>query len=106
TLAICPMTKPTVSVAAMMLVEEGKMQVSDPVSKYLPEIGRMKVGVEESEGGKPTLRLTDPARESGVPHLWRHTSGLIYGTRGKSLVNAAYIEAKIGSREVSNEELV
>ena len=103
---IYSMTKPIVSVAAMMLVEEGKMQVSDPVSKYLPEIGRMKVGVEESEGGKPTLRLTDPAREMTVQDLLRHTSGLIYGTRGKSLVNAAYIEAKIGSREVSNEELV
>ena len=50
---IYSMTKPIVSVAAMMLVEEGRMQVSDPVSKYLPEIGRMKVGIEESEGGKP-----------------------------------------------------
>jgi CubicO group peptidase (beta-lactamase class C family) len=50
--------------------------------------------------------LTDPAREMTVQDLLRHTSGLIYGTRGKSLVNAAYIEAKIGSREFSNEELV
>ena len=103
---IYSMTKPIVSVAAMMLVEEGRMQVSDPVSKYLPEIGRMKVGVEESEGGKPALHLTDPAREMTVQDLLRHTSGLIYGTRGKSLVNAAYIEAKIGSRDFSNEELV
>ena len=103
---IYSMTKPIVSVAAMMLVEEGKMQVSDPVSKYLPEIGRMKVGAEETEGGKPTLHLTDPAREMTVQDLLRHTSGLIYGTRGKSLVNAAYIEAKIGSREFTNEELV
>ena len=103
---IYSMTKPIVSVAAMMLVEEGKMQVSDPVSKYLPEIGRMKVGVETSEGGKPALQLTDPAREMTVQDLMRHTSGLIYGTRGKSLVNAAYIEAKIGSRDFSNEELV
>ena len=103
---IYSMTKPIVSVAAMMLVEEGRMQVSDPVSKYLPEIGRMKVGIEESEGGKPALHLTDPAREMTVQDLLRHTSGLIYGTRGKSLVNAAYIEAKIGSRDFSNEELV
>lgn len=103
---IYSMTKPIVSVAAMMLVEEGKMQVSDPVSKYLPEIGRMKVGVETSEDGKTTLHLTDPGREMTVQDLLRHTSGLIYGTRGKSLVNAAYTEAKIGSREFSNEELV
>ena len=52
------------------------------------------------------LQLTDPAREMTVQDLLRHTSGLIYGTRGKSLVNAAYIEAKIGSRDVNNEELV
>jgi CubicO group peptidase (beta-lactamase class C family) len=101
---IYSMTKPIVSVAAMMLVEEGRMQINDPVAKYLPEIGQMKVGVEISEDGK--LHLTDPAREMTVQDLLRHTSGLIYGTRGKSLVNAAYIEAKIGSRDVSNEEFV
>jgi CubicO group peptidase (beta-lactamase class C family) len=103
---IYSMTKPIVSVAAMMLVEEGRMQVSDPVSKYLPEIGNMKVGVESGEDGKATMQLVDPAREMTVQDLLRHTSGLIYGTRGKSLVNAAYIDAKIGSRDVSNEEFV
>ena len=103
---IYSMTKPIVSVAAMMLVEEGKMLVSDPVSKYLPEIGRMMVGVETAEGGKAALQRTDPARAMTVQDLLRHTSGLIYGTRGKSLVNAAYIDAKIGSRDFSNEELV
>ena len=103
---IYSMTKPIVSVAAMMLVEEGRMQVSDPVSKYIPEMGRMKVGVETTEDGKTTLQLSDPAREMTIQDLMRHTSGLIYGTRGKSLVNAAYIEAKIGSRDVSNEEFV
>jgi len=103
---IYSMTKPIVSVAAMMLVEEGRMQVNDPVSKYLPEVGRMKVGNETTENGKPALQLTDPAREMTVQDLLRHTSGLIYGTRGKSLVNAAYVEARIGSRDASNEELV
>ena len=103
---IYSMTKPIVSVAAMMLVEEGRMQISDPVAKYLPEIGKMKVGVETSEDGKATLGLTDPARAMTVQDLLRHTSGLIYGTRGKSLVNAAYIEAKIGNRDFSNEEFV
>ena len=56
---IYSMTKPIVSVAAMMLVEEGRLQISDPVAKYLPEIGSMKVGVEEPLGleGKPALEL-------------------------------------------------
>jgi CubicO group peptidase (beta-lactamase class C family) len=103
---IYSMTKPIVSVAAMMLVEEGRMQISDPVSKYLPEIGNMKVGVESEKDGKATMDLVDPAREMTVQDLLRHTSGLIYGTRGKSLVNAAYIDAKIGDRNASNEEFV
>jgi CubicO group peptidase (beta-lactamase class C family) len=103
---IYSMTKPIVSVAAMMLVEEGRLQINDPVAKYLPEIGQMKVGVETSEDGKAALHLTDPAREMTVQDLLRHTSGLIYGARGKSLVNAAYVEAKIGNRDFSNEEFV
>jgi CubicO group peptidase (beta-lactamase class C family) len=103
---IYSMTKPIVSVAAMMLVEEGRMQINDPVSKYLPEIGKMKVGLESGEDGKPTMQLVDPSREMTVQDLLRHTSGLIYGTRGKSLVNAAYIDAKIGSRDDSTEEFV
>jgi CubicO group peptidase (beta-lactamase class C family) len=103
---IYSMTKPIVSVAAMMLVEEGRMQISDPVSKYLPEIGRMKVGVEKTDAGKPVLEMAEPARQMTVQDLMRHTSGLIYGTRGKSLVNAAYIDAQIGSRDFSTEEFV
>jgi CubicO group peptidase (beta-lactamase class C family) len=82
------------------------MQVSDPVSKYLPDIGRMKVGVEKVEAGKPVLELTEPAQVMTVQDLMRHTSGLIYGSRGTSLLNAAYVEAKIGSRDVSTEEFV
>jgi len=103
---IYSMTKPIVSVAAMMLVEEGRMQISDPVSKYLPEMGRMKVGVEKTDAGKPGLEMVEPAREMTVQDLMRHTSGLIYGARGKSLVNAAYIDAQIGNRNFSTEEFV
>ena len=58
---IYSMTKPIVSVAAMMLVEEGRMQVSDPVSKYLPDIGQMKVGVEKVEAEQARARI-DRAR--------------------------------------------
>jgi CubicO group peptidase (beta-lactamase class C family) len=103
---IYSMTKPIVSVAAMLLVEEGRLQISDPVSRYLPEIGQMKVGIEKTEGGKGVLDLVEPARPMTVQDLMRHTSGLIYGTRGNSLINTAYIEAKIGSRDLSTEEFV
>ena len=103
---IYSMTKPIVSVAVMQMVEEGKLQVSDPVAKYLPEIGKMKVGIEKIVDGKPVLQLSDPDRAMTVQDLLRHTSGLIYGSRGTNLVNQAYIDAKIGDRGNTNDEFV
>ena len=101
------MTKPIVSVAIMMLVEEGRMQVADPVANYLPEFKDLKVGIEKSDAaGARTLELAAPDRSMTIQDLLRHTSGLIYGTRGDSLINKAYLDAKIGERGASNEELV
>lgn len=104
---IYSMTKPIISVVVMMLVEDGRIQVYDPVSKYLPEMSAMKVGVEKSDSaGKPTMELLAPEREMTIQDLLRHTSGLIYGGRGKSLINQAYVDAKIGDREIDNKEFV
>jgi CubicO group peptidase (beta-lactamase class C family) len=103
---IYSMTKPIVSLVVMQLVEEGKLQVSDPVAKYLPEIGKMKVGTEVVVDGKPTLRLSDPERQMTVQDLLRHTAGLTYGNRGTSLVHKAYVDAKVGDRAATNEEMV
>jgi CubicO group peptidase (beta-lactamase class C family) len=104
---IYSMTKPITSIALMQLVEEGKLQVSDPVEKYLPEIGKMKVGSEVSgSDGKPVLHLSDPDRAMTVQDLLRHTSGLTYGSRGTSLVHQAYVNAKIGDRTATVEEMV
>ena len=103
---IYSMTKPIVSVAVMQMVEEGRLQVSDPVSKFLPEIGKMKVGTEKVVDGRAVLQLGDPERAMTVQDLLRHTSGLTYGTRGTALVNQSYVEAKIGDRGMSNEEFV
>jgi CubicO group peptidase (beta-lactamase class C family) len=103
---IYSMTKPIVSVAVMQMVEEGKLQVSDPVSKFLPEIGKMKVGTEKVVDGRAVLQLGDPERAMTVQDLLRHTSGLTYGTRGTALVNQSYVDAKIGDRGMSNEEFV
>jgi len=90
---IYSMTKPIVSVTLMQLVEEGRLQISDPVSKYLPEIGKMKVGTEVAgPGGRPVLHLSDPTRPMTVQDLLRHTSGLTSGSLGTSLINASYVE--------------
>jgi CubicO group peptidase (beta-lactamase class C family) len=103
---IYSMTKPITSLVLMQLVEEGRLQVYDPVAKYLPEIGKMKVGTEVTVDGRPTLRLSDPERAMTVQDLLRHTAGLTYGSRGTSLVHKAYLDAKIGDRAASNEEMV
>src|SRR5271165_3054424 len=79
---IYSMTKPIVSVAAMMLVEEGRLSIVDPVSKYIPAFAEVKVGVEN--GGK--LDLVPLKRPITVQDLMRHTSGLTYGFTGASEV--------------------
>ena len=93
---IYSMTKPIVTIAAMILVEEGKLQVGDPVSRYLPELKGMKVGVGLLDAaGKPVLELVNAQREMTVQDLLRHTSGLTYGFFGKSLVKDRYREAHV-----------
>jgi CubicO group peptidase (beta-lactamase class C family) len=72
------MTKPMVTTALMQMVEEGRLQVSDPVSKFLPSLGAMKVGTEVTGAdGLPVLRLSDPARQMTVQDLMRHWSGAL-----------------------------
>jgi CubicO group peptidase (beta-lactamase class C family) len=75
------MTKPFVSVAAMMLVEDGKLQLADSVSKYLPAMKGMQVSVAKADGqfARLTYSLVPAEREMTVHDLLRHTSGLAYG---------------------------
>ena len=96
---IYSMTKPMVTTALMQMVEEGRLQVSDPVSKFLPSMGAMKVGTEVvGADGKPHLRLADPTRPMTVQDLMRHTSGLVYGARGDQPGLPGLHTAKIGDR--------
>jgi CubicO group peptidase (beta-lactamase class C family) len=105
---IASMTKPFTSVAAMMLAEEGKLQLLDPVSAYLPEFKNLQVGVEKinSTTGNPELSLEPARREMTVQDLLRHTSGLTYGIFGKSLVKQAYKDAKLFDPGQTLAELV
>lgn len=103
------MTKPITSVAIMMLYEEGKIALGDPVSKFLPEFKDMRVGVEAKDAsGNTVLNLVPPRRAMTVQDLLRHTSGLTYGHRGRSsaLVKKAYVAAGEQSREHTNAELI
>jgi CubicO group peptidase (beta-lactamase class C family) len=105
---IYSMSKPITSVAAMMLWEDGRFNLSEPVSKYIPQMGGLKVGVEKPDpsGGKPTLELVPTKRDMTIQDLFRHTSGLTYGFFGPGQVKKMYAEAKVWNDYPSNAELV
>jgi CubicO group peptidase (beta-lactamase class C family) len=89
---IYSMTKPIVSVAAMMLVEEGRLLINDPVSKYIPSFANAKVGVPNGD----KLDLVPLKRPITVQDLLRHTSGLTYGFTGASPVQKLTRAANVG----------
>jgi CubicO group peptidase (beta-lactamase class C family) len=99
---IYSMTKPIVSVALMMLVEDGRLFIADPVAKYIPEFADPKVGVEKD--GK--LELVAARRPITIQDLLRHTSGLTYGFTGNAAVQRLYVDAHIGDFNVPSSEMV
>jgi CubicO group peptidase (beta-lactamase class C family) len=105
---IASMSKPLTSVAIMMLVEEGKIQLENRVSLYLPEFKDLQVGVEKVNAatGNPELSLEPVRREMTIQDLLRHTSGLTYSFLGKSLVKQAYIDAKLSDPTQTLAEFV
>ena len=105
---IASMSKPITSVAAMMLVEEGKIQLLDPVSHYLPEFKGVQVGIEKlnTTTGNSELIGEPPRQEMTIQDLLRHTSGLTYGIFGKSLVKQSYNEANLFDRNQTLAEFV
>jgi CubicO group peptidase (beta-lactamase class C family) len=99
---IYSMTKPIVSVAAMMLVEEGRLIITDPVSKYIPAFANLKVGVVNGD----KLDLAPLKRPVMVQDLMRHTSGLTYGFTGASAVQKLVKDADVVSPKRSLAENV
>ena len=98
---IYSMTKPITSTAVMMLHEEGKLQLYDPVSLYLPELAKLKVGVEKTDPstGQKAFETVEAQREITIQDLLRHTSGFTSGRLGRDAhVKKLYREAKIGDR--------
>ena len=86
--SIASMTKPMVSVAIMMLHDEGKLFLSDPVGKFLPQLAKMQVGVVKNDAsGKETVETVPASRQPTIQDLLRHTSGFTYGARGTTAVH-------------------
>ena len=87
---IYSMTKPITSVAAMLLFEQGKFQLDDPIAQYLPEFSNVKVLV----GGN----LVNPDHAPTIRELLSHTAGLTYGIFSNTEVDKLYREALWGDR--------
>lgn len=99
------MSKPITSVMAMMLVEEGKLALDDPVSKFIPAFAGMKVGVEKkAEDGKVALALEPLDRPVTIKDLLRHTSGLPYGYYGGGMVRELYADANLFNSDLTNAD--
>ena len=94
---IYSMTKPITSVATMILVEEGKVALDDPVSRFIPEFGDVVVLTDAGERVAPDRPIT-------IEHLLTHTSGLTYGFFGDSPVDRLYSESGFFTHAVGLED--
>lgn len=100
---IFSMTKPITSVAAMLLVDDGKLKLDDPVSKYIPSFAHTQVGIEtKSENGDPVLKLVPLERPITIEDLMRQSAGIPYGFYGTGLVRSAYKNADIYAEGTDN----
>ena len=97
---IYSMTKPIVSVAIMQMVEEGRVLLNDPVSRFIPAFADVKVGIERD--GR--LELVAPWRAMTVQDLLRHTSGLTYDFVGASAVQTLYAKANLARYDQTNAD--
>ena len=104
---IASMTKPIVTVGAMMLAEEGKLSLADPVSKYIPAFAETKVSVQKKlADGTVELSLEPQTRPMTIQDLMRHTSGLTYGAAGSNPVKQSYADMKVAVPDQTNADMV
>ncbi|MGH6886798.1 MAG: serine hydrolase domain-containing protein, partial [Geminicoccales bacterium] len=104
---IASMTKPITSLSIMMLAEEGKLKIEDPLSRYLPEFRGVMVGVEKTDdAAKPQLVTEAANREITLLDMLRHTSGITYGIFGKSLVKDRYNASKLFDPTQTSAEFI
>ncbi|MGB8045211.1 MAG: serine hydrolase domain-containing protein [Pseudolabrys sp.] len=102
---IASMTKPFTSVATMMLAEEGKLLIADPVARYLPEFADLKVAADSDNASAKKLAKGPMRRQMTVQDLLRHTSGLTYAHLTGPLLKKAYEAANLADEKQTNAEM-
>ncbi|MDP1749624.1 MAG: serine hydrolase domain-containing protein [Reyranella sp.] len=103
---IASMTKPIVTVAAMILMEEGKITLADPVSRYIPAFAETKVAVPKNKSDGTVEYVPEPqTRPMTVQDLMRHTSGLTYGAIGANPIKQSYVDMKVADRNQTTAEM-
>jgi CubicO group peptidase (beta-lactamase class C family) len=101
------MTKPVTSVAAMMLVEDGKLSLEDPVSRFIPPLAGVKVGVEMvGPDGRRRLDLKPIRRPISVLDLMRQSSGIVSAFSDLGLITKRYLNAGLFAGDFDNREFV
>jgi CubicO group peptidase (beta-lactamase class C family) len=90
--AIASMTKPVTGVAGLLLWEEGRLGLADPIERFLPQLGNRRAAVlnERVLAGQGPIETVPAERSITIQDLMRHTSGLTYGGRGTTAVHALY----------------
>lgn len=103
---IASMTKPFTSVAAMMLAEEGRLLIADPVSRYIPEFANLEVVVDSDDRSAGKAKTERSRREMSVHDLLRHTSGLTYAHLTGPFLKSRYESASVADEKQTNTEMV
>jgi CubicO group peptidase (beta-lactamase class C family) len=107
---IYSMSKPITTVAAMMLFEEGRITLDEPVGKYIPALAKPQVGYtatkSSSSGDEAKIELRPVKRAISIQDLMRHTSGLTYGFFGEGAVKKLYAEANLFEGDFDNAQFV
>jgi CubicO group peptidase (beta-lactamase class C family) len=100
---IYSMSKPITTAGLMMLHEEGKFQLDDPVAKYLPALADLKVYAGKKDG---EVQLAPLERPMTIRDLMRHTAGLAYGIFPLTPVDAMYRDAKVLDRDQTLDDMI